>query len=91
MKLLTSLLALAMFGSAAFAADEKPAGEKPKRNPEEMFKKLDTNNDGSVSKEEFLAGPAGKRDAAKAEQNFAKRDKDSDGKLTLEEFKGQAK
>lgn len=87
MKLLTSLLALAVLGGFAFAADQKPAGDKPKRSPEEAFKKLDANSDNAVDLEEFKAGPMGKKDPAKAEETFKKRDKDNDGKLSLDEFK----
>jgi Ca2+-binding EF-hand superfamily protein len=74
------------------AGDAKPAAPaagdaaKPKRDPAEVFKKLDTNGDGKVSLEEFKAGPAGKKDPAKAEEIFKKKDKDNDGSLTLEEF-----
>lgn len=101
--LTTILAVLAVSSSLALAADEKaaekPAAEKaagdktaqkeegPRRDPEAMFKKLDTNNDGSISKEEYLAGPFGKRDATRAEESFKKRDKDGNGSLSLEEFK----
>jgi hypothetical protein len=60
---------------------------KPKHGPEQAFKKLDANNDSSLSLEEFKAGPIGKKDPAKAEQVFKRKDKDADGKMTLEEFK----
>jgi hypothetical protein len=101
MKSITSVLAaLALGTTLAVAADEKPAapaapaapraakpaGEKPKRDPAEVFKKLDTNNDGKISLEEFKAGPAGQKDPAKAEEIFGKRDKDGDKSLSLEEF-----
>lgn len=88
MKLITSVLAVLALGtSLSFAADEKkPGEEKKKADPAEAFKKLDTNNDGKVSLEEFKAGPAGKKDAAKAEEIFGKRDKDGDKNLSLEEF-----
>jgi Ca2+-binding EF-hand superfamily protein len=62
------------------------AADKPKKDPEAAFKKLDKNSDGKVSKEEFTAGA---KDAAKAEKAFAKLDKDNDGSLTLEEFKAR--
>ena len=101
MKSITSILAaLALGTTLATAADEKPAAPaaggdakpaagadaKPKRDPAEVFKKLDTNGDGKVSLEEFKAGPAGKKDPAKAEEIFKKKDKDGDGFLSLEEF-----
>ncbi len=72
----------------ADAKPAAPAGEKPKHDPEEMFKKRDTNGDGSISKEEFLAGA---KDAAKGEEAFKRKDKDGDGKLTKEEFAAHGK
>ena len=86
-KLITILSALALSATFAAAADAEKKAEKKAANPEEAFKKLDTNSDGAVTLEEFKAGPAGKRDATKAETTFKRRDKDADGKLTLEEFK----
>lgn len=106
MKSITSILAVLALGTTvAFAAEEKkpaaaadkPAAaagdkaDKPKRNPEEAFKKLDANSDGKVSAEEFEAGPAGKKDPAKAKEAFAKKDKDGDKALSLDEFKGGGK
>jgi Ca2+-binding EF-hand superfamily protein len=71
----------------AVAADEKPAaGEKPRRDPAEAFKKFDTNSDGNLDLEEFKASPAGKRDPSKAEELFKKRDTNADGKISLEEW-----
>ena len=65
-----------------------PGGPKRERpNPEVIFKKLDANNDGSISLEEFKAGPRAQKDPAKAEEIFKKIDADGDGKVTLEEFK----
>ena len=86
MKFNLILSALLVSASLTFAADEpkKPAGDKPKMDPEAVFKKKDTNNDGKLSKEEFLKGA---KDAAKAEAAFTAKDKDKDGFLTLEEFK----
>ncbi len=85
--LVTVLAGLALCTSVSVAADEKAAGDKPRRDPEAMFKKLDTNDDKSVSLEEFKAGPMAKRNPDKADENFKKRDKDSNNSLSLEEFK----
>ena len=101
-QILTSIIAISVSAFVATAADEaKPAapaeaaakkGEgKPHGNPEEMFKKLDSNNDGSISLDEFKAGPIGKKDAAKAEEIFKKKDKDGDGKLSKEEATAEHK
>src|SRR4051812_34251117 len=66
MKRLTTILAALALGTVfSIAADEKPAapaGEKPRRNPEEIFKKLDKDNDGKISKEEFKESPMAKRE-----------------------------
>src|SRR6266853_4717354 len=94
--ILTVLAAGTMFATAAEEKKEAAPGAKPEAgapakphaNPEEAFKKLDTNNDGSLSLDAFKAG---KKDAAKAEEAFKKKDKDGDGKLSLEEFKGHEK
>ena len=71
--------------------DTKPAEKKaattaeaPKRDLDAVFKKRDTNGDGSITLEEFKTGA---KDPAKAEAAFKRRDKDGDGKITLEEFK----
>jgi len=91
--LITTLSALAIATSFALAEDATPpakapgAGEHKHMTPEEIFKKLDANGDGTVSLDEYKAGPMGKKDPAKAEEKFKKMDTDSDGKLTLEEFK----
>lgn len=81
--IISTIIALAVGASVSVAAE----GEKPKRDPEAMFKKLDSNTDSSVSLDEFKAGPMGKKDPAKAEEVFKKKDKNSDGKLDLDEFK----
>jgi len=71
--------------------EPKKPGEGKRPSPEEFFKKLDANGDGSLSKDEYLASPRAKQDPAKGAENFAKMDKDSDGKLTKEEFAAMAK
>ncbi len=78
----------------ASPATPQPDAAKPaKRNydPEKAFKKLDTNEDGKISLEEWKAGPLARRDAAKADQVFTRRDKDGDKFLTLQEFSAAAK
>lgn len=65
------------------AETTKPA---PRRNPEALFKKLDANTDGSVTKEEWSTSPQAKKNAERAEKSFKARDKDKDDKLTKEEF-----
>lgn len=88
-----TLSALAIATSLSLAQEPPkhpggPNGEKRDRpNPEEVFKKLDTNGDGSVSLDEFKAGPRAQKDPSKAEEIFKKIDANSDGKLSLEEFK----
>jgi len=94
MKLILTLTALFVSASLAFAADEpkKPEpgkggkGEGKRPDPAEMFKKLDTNGDGFVSKDEFMAGPQAKENAERAGKMFEMKDADKDGKLNPEEF-----
>lgn len=91
MKSILKILALAATASFSFAADkpaEKPAGDKPKQDPEKVFAKKDANADGKLSKEEFTAKA---KDPAKAEKSFAKKDKDGDGSVSKEEFTAPAK
>lgn len=93
---ITLLSALALATSLSFGQDQPdgpqkgprgPGGPGQRPNPEEMFKKLDTNNDGTVSLDEFKASPIGQKDAAKAEELFKKLDANADGGVTLEELK----
>jgi len=85
-----TLSALALATSLSFAQDKPAAphqgpggaGKHPQLSPEERFKKLDTNGDGSLTLDEFKAGPMGKH-----EDIFKKMDANSDGKVTLEEYK----
>lgn len=86
MKITALLFALLLSATMTYAADEpkKAAeGDKPKANPEEMFKKKDANGDGKLSKDEFTKGA---KDAAKMEERFTALDKDKDGSVTKEEF-----
>jgi hypothetical protein len=60
-------------------------GKRP--NPEEIFKKLDADADGSMTLDEFKKSPMAQKDEAKAEEIYKKIDANSDGSVTLEEFK----
>ncbi|MBI5393951.1 MAG: EF-hand domain-containing protein [Verrucomicrobia bacterium] len=82
--IITALTAIAVCTMIATAGEGKKGGDKPKVDPETYFKKLDTNGDGKVSKEEFMAK---QKDAEKGAAAFKAKDKDGDGCLTLDEFK----
>ncbi len=90
MKAITTILTvLAITSLSVYAADDAKKGDKKgkgKGDPAEMFKKLDKDNDGFISKEEYLASPMAKKDSAKAEEMFGKRDKNGDGKLSKDEM-----
>ena len=78
------LAGVALVMPACAAAD----GAAKKADPEKTFKRKDTNNDGSLSLDEFKAGGKDKEKTAKnADKRFKKADANSDGKVTLEEFK----
>jgi Ca2+-binding EF-hand superfamily protein len=83
----TALAVAIAFTQTATAAKGDKKGDKTPPTPEEAFKKLDKDNDGSVTLDEFKASGHGKKDPAKAEGIYKKMDKDSNSKLTLEEFK----
>jgi Ca2+-binding EF-hand superfamily protein len=74
----------AVLTSPALAAGK---GKKEKPSREQVFKKLDKDNSGSLSLQEFT----GKRDPAKAEKAFKRLDKDGNNELSLEEFSAKPK
>src|SRR4051812_17961819 len=100
MKIITTLLALILSASFACAADREDkktedtkSGEQEKLGPrdrakqqEEMFKQMDANSDGKVSKEEFNAKQGGDKAAGGAADRFSKLDRNNDGELTKREF-----
>ena len=84
------ILTLGLALTLPLQAGKKHAGGKdnPKPNQTRIFKKKDKDNDGFLSKEEFI-GKAKK--AERLEKAFAKKDKDGDGKLSRAEFTGKKK
>jgi Ca2+-binding EF-hand superfamily protein len=77
--LLTFLVAC----STNVQAEEKGKGKHGKAHAaKHELKKRDANNDGSISKEEFLAGA---KDAARAEKIFAKLDRNGDGAISKDD------
>lgn len=86
--IITALTAIAVCTMVATAGEGKKGGDKPKASPEAIFKKMDANGDGKVSKEEFMAK---QKDKEKAEASFKAKDKDGDGCLTGDEFKAVGK
>jgi Ca2+-binding EF-hand superfamily protein len=71
---------------SAMAAEGEKGKDRPKPTAEQVMKKIDTNSDGKISLEEWLASPRGK-DKEKAEASFKKIDSNSDGSIDLDELK----
>jgi Ca2+-binding EF-hand superfamily protein len=89
-KMICALSAIAILVTSTglvTAADDKP---KKKKDLAAVFKKLDKDNDGKLTKAEFIGKREGEK-KAKAEKAFARKDKDSDGNLTVEEFSAAPK
>ncbi len=76
MKLILTLCALTVCSAFSLQA-QAPGGGKGGQHmsAEERFKKLDTNGDGFLSKEEFLAGPFGQKNPDMAAKRYAEMDK----------------
>ena len=100
MKSINSILAVLVIGSTFALADDKPAAPaapgapaapaagdaaKPKRDPAEVFKKLDTNGDGKLTLDEYLASPGAKKDPDKAKARFQKIANGADS-ITLDQW-----
>jgi hypothetical protein len=80
--LMTTALIAAISLAGATISNAAEGAKKPK-DPKVAFEKLDTDKNGSISKEEFSAKA---KDAAKADKAFDKKDTNKDGSLSLEEF-----
>jgi hypothetical protein len=81
LKTLIATAVAAAFATGALADDKQAAGgssaAKSNKGAEQMFKGLDKNKDGNLSREEVKGTPHDK--------DFATLDKNKDGKLTREE------
>jgi Ca2+-binding EF-hand superfamily protein len=89
MKSITVMLAAMALSSTLVLAqdDEKKGEDHPKRSPEKIMKKLDTNSDGKISLEEWKASPRHQKDPAKAEELFKTMDTNKDGFISMDELK----
>ena len=78
----TKIISTAVIAAFSMALAVNAAeGEKKKGGG---FASLDKNNDGSISKEEYMASPNAQKDTGKAEARFKSLDKNGDGKLSKE-------
>ena len=80
MKLFSTLLACSVLLGAStlsYAADETaPMAGQMQQKMQQHLKETDTNGDGNISKQEFMAG---------CEKRFQKMDANGDGQITKEE------
>ena len=81
---LTAFLVVALGAGSTFGETTTPSTQK--RDWEKRFKKMDTNNDGKLTLEEFLAGPMGQKTPKKARGFFLEIDKGNTGFITLEQW-----
>lgn len=96
MKLTLLTVTFALIAGLSIAAEGEKKGKggpvDPAARAEGMMKKLDTNKDGKISKEEFAAGPQAAGMKAKGGDEavgkaFGRIDKNSDGNLDMDELK----
>jgi Ca2+-binding EF-hand superfamily protein len=87
MKSSIQILSIIALATSLSFGEEKAPKEKKTPDPEKTFKKIDTDDNGSLSLEEYKASPMGTRAGDKAEPKFKKLDTDGNGSLNLDEFK----
>jgi Ca2+-binding EF-hand superfamily protein len=95
-RLLLQLAAFAILCARASAASPElpaPTAKPPRANPEAVFKRIDTNGDGKISREEFKAFIEKSLKGKKSDKPelidklFDRLDTNGDGYLSLDEFK----
>lgn len=85
--LLTRCLAFAIAFAVVAPVASMAQETKPKMDPEKVFKRRDTNGDGSISEDEFLAPAKEDKQKEQLKKRFGKIDTNGDGKVSLDEFK----
>ena len=89
---LAPLMAVLALGNAYAGGEKKEDGEKkppPKKgkfDPKAIWEKLDANDDGKISKEEYLKGKD-KDELERWEKRFAEFDDNNDGFISQAEWK----
>ncbi len=63
---------------------KRGGGQQPDRKT--MFLRLDTNGDGVLTRQEFMAGPNAQRNPQQAPQVFRSMDRSGNGTLSRQEF-----
>jgi hypothetical protein len=89
-RVLLAVIALVLATAPSWAQDEKKPKQK-RLDGEALFKKLDANGDGKVTKEEFAKfgenRPKGNAKPGAADKIFDRLDANADGSISLEELK----
>jgi Ca2+-binding EF-hand superfamily protein len=86
LRLLLTFAVTLVIGLGTAYAQETKKPERQRKSVDEIFKAKDTNNDGKLSKEEFMKDVPEARKAA-MEKRFTEMDTNKDGFVTKEEMK----
>jgi Ca2+-binding EF-hand superfamily protein len=89
--LLVACLVAVSLGLGGEEKKERKKGERGKMSIEQIFNRLDTDKDGFISKDEYLASRGAKADPEKAKARFEEMDTNKDGKLSKDEFSAAMK